>query len=355
MNSLAIKHIEIDRSEIRESPLKLQEGRDQYLPFGELLLEQRRADWGTVYKYNGKELDCESGYYYYVSELVEDIEMSSERAQRSTGPAVPSTRNEERMRSRYYNPGLGRFLSVDPLADYYPDQSPYLYAYNNPIRFIDVDGLYGDEGEANKQRDAAISKGLKVSDIYQSGDEWGFNVINGEDSYSDFGLKSSFGKEGASNQSGGGFWSWFSSLFRPGSAKDGSSDGIEGLGNGGSLNTPDGSADRIIDYTEFPVPSLGGGMPGLQGALKKGNAFGNISISTAQIWHASVAIPMELDHRINARNEFLQRNENVVDTQDIIDDNGIIVRYRVRHFYNEKRPTSHSLRATPFDTLKTNK
>jgi RHS repeat-associated protein len=88
--------------------------------------------------------------------------------------------------ARWYDPAVGRWNAVDPLADMFPSQSPYLYAYNNPIRFIDVDGLYGDESEATKQRDIAISQGLDVGDIYQSGDEWGFNVINGEDSYSAF-------------------------------------------------------------------------------------------------------------------------------------------------------------------------
>jgi hypothetical protein len=75
---------------------------------------------------------------------------------------------------------------VDPLADIFPSQSPYLYAYNNPIRFIDVDGLYGDENEANKERQAAIDQRFEVGDVYQSGDEWGFNIIDGENSYSAF-------------------------------------------------------------------------------------------------------------------------------------------------------------------------
>jgi RHS repeat-associated protein len=42
---------------------------------------------------------------------------------------------------RVYDPRLGRFLSVDPLTKDYPWYTPYQYAGNNPIRFIDLDGL----------------------------------------------------------------------------------------------------------------------------------------------------------------------------------------------------------------------
>ena len=42
---------------------------------------------------------------------------------------------------RIYNPRLGKFLSVDPLTAGYPWYSPYHFAGNNPIRFIDMDGL----------------------------------------------------------------------------------------------------------------------------------------------------------------------------------------------------------------------
>lgn len=41
---------------------------------------------------------------------------------------------------RIYNPALGKFLSVDPLFRNYAFFSPYLYAANNPIKLIDVDG-----------------------------------------------------------------------------------------------------------------------------------------------------------------------------------------------------------------------
>ncbi len=42
---------------------------------------------------------------------------------------------------RIYNPRVGRFLSVDPLTSSYPWYTPYQFAGNKPIVFIDLDGL----------------------------------------------------------------------------------------------------------------------------------------------------------------------------------------------------------------------
>jgi RHS repeat-associated protein len=42
---------------------------------------------------------------------------------------------------RLYNPAIGKFLSVDPLAPDYPELTPYQFASNTPIWAIDLDGL----------------------------------------------------------------------------------------------------------------------------------------------------------------------------------------------------------------------
>ncbi len=84
------------------------ETRDYY-PFG-LEMPGRSFVSGTKAKENftGHELDAESGLIY--------------------------------AGARYYMPNIGRWTSVDPLADQYPAWSPYNYTLNNPLRFVDPHG-----------------------------------------------------------------------------------------------------------------------------------------------------------------------------------------------------------------------
>jgi len=69
-----------------------------------------------------------------------------------TGHVFDSATGLNYMQQRYYDPGIGRFLSVDPVTAY---ENPvgafnrYWYANNNPYRFTDPDGRQACEGEKN--------------------------------------------------------------------------------------------------------------------------------------------------------------------------------------------------------------
>jgi len=86
---------------------------------------------------------------------------------------------------REYDTRLGRWWSVDPLAHKYPNLSPYNFALNNPIYFVDKDGnivvdMYGNPvtvivkngGTAQASASFEFSKGTSekaIAEFYANG------------------------------------------------------------------------------------------------------------------------------------------------------------------------------------------
>jgi len=52
--------------------------------------------------------------------------------------------------NRYYDPEIERFIQVDPMWDKYPSLTPYQYCANNPLRFVDRNGMWISEANAEK-------------------------------------------------------------------------------------------------------------------------------------------------------------------------------------------------------------
>ena len=82
----------------------------EYLPYGEVFLKKQMAssDYHSLYKFNGKELDEETGLYYYGA--------------------------------RYMNPRLSIWYGTDPLEELKYNISTYSYCIDNPIFFVDHNG-----------------------------------------------------------------------------------------------------------------------------------------------------------------------------------------------------------------------
>ena len=62
--------------------------------------------------------------------------------------------------ARFYDPQLGRFHTVDPLASKFPNWSPYVYCNNNPIIMVDPDGRSGEVVIDKQNRTVTVTSNL---------------------------------------------------------------------------------------------------------------------------------------------------------------------------------------------------
>lgn len=93
-----------------------------YMPFGEAFVDEHTTRTEMPFKFNGKEQDSETGLYYYGA--------------------------------RYYDAKICVWYGVDPLAEKGRGWSPYCYAFDNPVRFVDPDGRW--PWEASNVRQARL-------------------------------------------------------------------------------------------------------------------------------------------------------------------------------------------------------
>lgn len=130
----------------------------EYVPFGEVFIEERNSIWNTPYLFNAKEFDEETGLYYYGA--------------------------------RYYDPRLSLWISVDPISNYdplnsenyldgehnggiynYANLNSYIYCYQNPIKLVDPNGKQVDAVDfipvIGSGRD--ICRGFRDGDIFTCG------------------------------------------------------------------------------------------------------------------------------------------------------------------------------------------
>ena len=105
-----------------------------FLPTGEVFMDEQNSTlYHSDFLFSGKELDAETGNYYFDA--------------------------------RYLAPRLGIWLSPDPMQLKYPHVSSYAYCMGNPVAYFDPDGRkikYGPRAQNNKMYQDNFAAAVKI-------------------------------------------------------------------------------------------------------------------------------------------------------------------------------------------------
>ena len=86
-----------------------------YAPYGEALIDEHVGLYENPYKFSGKELDENTGLYDHGA--------------------------------RHREPSICGWYGVDPLFENFPEVSPFHYCHANPVRLMDLNGMFDTEDE----------------------------------------------------------------------------------------------------------------------------------------------------------------------------------------------------------------